>query len=101
MFVFNSENGNQILKCSQIILYNNPIRLSFKLSAEGKFLSRIKIVLFVVALPDVTVHDINTDLEFVVVACDGIWDVLSNVEVVEFCRQRIANQMEPTKVLFA
>ncbi|XP_063719102.1 probable protein phosphatase 2C T23F11.1 isoform X2 [Symsagittifera roscoffensis] len=50
------------------------------------------------ALPDVTVHDINTDLEFVVVACDGIWDVLSNVEVVEFCRQRIANQMEPTKV---
>ncbi|XP_075245417.1 putative protein phosphatase 2C T23F11.1 [Convolutriloba macropyga] len=50
------------------------------------------------AMPDVTVHDINTDLEFVLIACDGIWDVLSNVEVVEFCRHRIANQMEPTKV---
>jgi len=47
------------------------------------------------ALPDVTIHDVTPDHEFVVLACDGIWDVLSSQEVVDFVRVRIAQQMEP------
>ena len=61
------------------------------------------------------------DCEFIVVACDGmltvlyshrcstyyfcyiicltgIWDVMSNIEVVEFVRRRIANNMSPSSV---
>ncbi len=32
--------------------------------------------------------------EFIVLACDGIWDVLSNQDVVNFCRTRIAQGMD-------
>jgi serine/threonine protein phosphatase PrpC len=47
------------------------------------------------AMPDVTVHEIQPEHEFMVLACDGIWDVLSNQEVVDFVRVRIAQNMEP------
>lgn len=33
---------------------------------------------FISALPEVTIHDLSDDWEFIVLACDGIWDVLSN-----------------------
>lgn len=40
----------------------------------------------------------TADHEFVLLACDGIWDVLTNQEVVEFVRARIAQRMEPDVV---
>ena len=47
------------------------------------------------AFPDIVVEEMTTDHEFLVMACDGIWDVLTNEEVVEFVRARIAQGMEP------
>ncbi|XP_037506548.1 probable protein phosphatase 2C T23F11.1 [Rhipicephalus sanguineus] len=52
----------------------------------------------VTAYPDVIVKDLTPDHEFVLLACDGIWDVLSNEEVVEFVRARIAAKMEPEQI---
>ena len=52
----------------------------------------------VTAYPDVVVKDIREDLEFIVLACDGIWDVMTNEEVVQFVRVRIAAKMEPQLV---
>ena len=49
----------------------------------------------VTAYPDVYVRDLTNDHEFIVLACDGIWDVLSNEEVLEFIRNRIAQQISP------
>ncbi|XP_003747764.1 probable protein phosphatase 2C T23F11.1 [Galendromus occidentalis] len=49
----------------------------------------------VTAFPDVTVEPLTPDHEFVVLACDGIWDVMSNEEVVRFIRVRLAERMEP------
>lgn len=52
----------------------------------------------VTAYPDIQSRDVTDDLEFIVIACDGIWDVLSNEEVVDFIRARIAISMEPSVV---
>ncbi|KAG4443455.1 hypothetical protein IFR05_001025 [Cadophora sp. M221] len=52
----------------------------------------------VTAYPDVTVHDISDDDEFLVVACDGIWDCQSSQAVVEFVRRGIAAKQELSKI---
>lgn len=41
------------------------------------------------ALPDVKVLTLNEDHDFMVIACDGIWNVLSSQEVVDFINERI------------
>lgn len=50
------------------------------------------------AAPDVISRDLTPEVEFLVLACDGIWDVLSNQEVVDFCRDRLAAGSEPEMV---
>ncbi|KAI1896981.1 hypothetical protein AGOR_G00100510 [Albula goreensis] len=41
------------------------------------------------ALPDVKVLTLNEDHDFMVIACDGIWNVMSSQEVVDFVSKRI------------
>ncbi|QMW25404.1 hypothetical protein G4B84_000649, partial [Aspergillus flavus NRRL3357] len=48
----------------------------------------------VTAYPDVTVHELSDDDEFLVIACDGIWDCQSSQAVVEFVRRGIAAKQE-------
>lgn len=48
----------------------------------------------VTAFPDVTVHDISPNDEFLVLACDGIWDCMLSQEVVEFVRRGIAARQD-------
>ncbi|EEB08333.1 protein phosphatase 2C Ptc2 [Schizosaccharomyces japonicus yFS275] len=45
----------------------------------------------VTAFPDVTTRLISEDDEFLVLACDGIWDCKSSQQVVEFVRRGIAS----------
>ncbi|EPY17758.1 hypothetical protein STCU_10415 [Strigomonas culicis] len=48
----------------------------------------------VTSAPEVRTTHINRDKdEFVVVACDGIWDMMSNEQVVEFVRHRIQQRI--------
>ncbi|KAF9887475.1 Protein phosphatase 2C 2 [Aspergillus nanangensis] len=48
----------------------------------------------VTAYPDVTVHELSDDDEFLVIACDGIWDCQSSQAVVEFVRRGIAAKQD-------
>ncbi|KAL4640865.1 protein phosphatase 1G-like [Arapaima gigas] len=41
------------------------------------------------AKPDVKVLTLNEDHEFMIIACDGIWNVMSSQEVVDFVNKRI------------
>ncbi|XP_063713545.1 probable protein phosphatase 2C T23F11.1 [Symsagittifera roscoffensis] len=52
----------------------------------------------VTAYPELSVTALAPEIEFLVIACDGIWDVLTNSEVIDFCRRRIAKQMEPAQI---
>lgn len=52
----------------------------------------------VTAYPDVVIKDINEDWEFIILACDGIWDVMSNEDVVAFCRKRIGMGLYPEEI---
>ncbi|OAX77969.1 hypothetical protein ACJ72_07726 [Emergomyces africanus] len=48
----------------------------------------------VTAYPDVTTHEITEDDEFLVIACDGIWDCQPSQAVIEFVRRGIAEKQE-------
>ncbi|TLD14051.1 uncharacterized protein PgNI_04287 [Pyricularia grisea] len=52
----------------------------------------------VTAYPDVVVHDMGDDDEFLVIACDGIWDCQSSQAVVEFVRRGIAAKQALEKI---
>ncbi|KAI0170831.1 protein phosphatase 2C [Pestalotiopsis sp. NC0098] len=52
----------------------------------------------VTAYPDVVVHDLSDDDEFLVIACDGIWDCQSSQAVVEFVRRGVAAKQELEKI---
>lgn len=52
----------------------------------------------VTAYPDVQVRTITPEWEFIVLACDGIWDVMTNDEVVAFVRQNIAAGVDPEDI---
>ncbi|CAE8599008.1 unnamed protein product [Polarella glacialis] len=43
--------------------------------------------------PDVLVKDLTPDDEFIVLGCDGIWDVMTNQEVCDFVRPRLVEKM--------
>lgn len=54
----------------------------------------------VTCVPDVTSTPIQRDAdEFAIVACDGIWDVMSNEQVVNFVRSRLLRGDAPPRVI--
>ncbi|KAL1916260.1 uncharacterized protein VTP21DRAFT_5877 [Calcarisporiella thermophila] len=46
----------------------------------------------VTANPDIQEHKLTDEVEFLVLACDGIWDCMSSQEVIDFVRREIARK---------
>jgi protein phosphatase PTC2/3 len=51
-----------------------------------------------IAFPDVKENKLDDWDEFVVLACDGIWDCLTNAQVIEFVRRGIVERQELHKI---
>lgn len=45
--------------------------------------------------PDIVKKEVDESWQYILLACDGIWDVLSNQEVADFVSRRIAQGKEP------
>jgi serine/threonine protein phosphatase PrpC len=50
------------------------------------------------ALPEVTVHDLSDEWDFIVLGCDGIWDVLTNQAVANFVIESVAEGKYPENI---
>lgn len=48
--------------------------------------------------PEITVHEPTEDDEFLVIACDGIWDCLTSQQVVDIVRRLIAEKKELSEI---
>lgn len=45
-----------------------------------------------------TRHTLSPDDEFIVMACDGVWDCMSSQEVVDFVRQRLKKGVKHSSI---
>lgn len=52
----------------------------------------------VTANPDILIKEITDEHEFIVLASDGVWDVMGNQDVVEFVRKNLAKKVEPVTI---
>lgn len=43
----------------------------------------------ITAYPDVIIENLTPDSQFIVVACDGIWDCMTNQEICDFIGSRL------------
>lgn len=50
------------------------------------------------AYPDVEIHDVNDTWDFVLLASDGIWDVLTNDDVVKLCLKKMEKGIPPEQI---
>ena len=70
-------------------------RIDFSLSRDAtRFFFHRK---FVPARPYISETHLDGSAEFVIVACDGVWDVLNDQDAVDFVRPFMNNNIPPTE----
>ncbi|KAK0503893.1 PP2C-domain-containing protein [Armillaria luteobubalina] len=79
-------NGNLALSRA---LGDFEFKKNYSLSPEKQIIT---------ADPDVTCHEITEEDEFLVLACDGIWDCLTSQQVVNFIRYQVSEGKELSEI---
>ncbi|KAL4487610.1 hypothetical protein ABPG72_017399 [Tetrahymena utriculariae] len=50
-------------------------------------------------MPDVVIHEITPKDEFLLIGCDGIWELKTNQELVTICRKGLVDHIPLTKIV--
>lgn len=79
-------NGNLALSRA---IGDFEFKKNYSLAAERQIIT---------ADPDVTSHDLTEEDEFLVLACDGIWDCLSSQQVIDIVRRLVYEGMAITEI---
>jgi len=53
----------------------------------------------ITAFPELIVQNITPDCEFIIIACDGVWDCKTNQEACNFISERLKTNMKLTKII--
>ncbi|KAF8517426.1 PP2C-domain-containing protein [Hysterangium stoloniferum] len=83
---FGRVNGNLALSRA---IGDFEFKKNYSLSPERQIIT---------ADPDIIQHDITEEDEFIVIACDGIWDCLSSQQVVDTVRRLVHDGKELTEI---
>ena len=43
----------------------------------------------ITCVPEIKVESFSTNCEFILIACDGIWDCLTSQEAIDFCKDHL------------
>ena len=54
---------------------------------------------YVICNPDIFSFSISNTNHFIVLACDGLWDVMSNQDVINFVFERLAQNEDQEKIV--
>jgi len=46
--------------------------------------------------PDVKVITRSSDIKFILLACDGLWDMMTSEEAIKWCNDKIFNKKNPS-----
>ena len=53
----------------------------------------------ITANPDIIVEDCGSDVDFIIIGCDGIWDCLTNQQACDFVKNRLNNKGKLSKII--
>ncbi len=47
----------------------------------------------ITAYPEIMIENLTSDVQFMVIACDGIWDCMTNQEICDFISSRLKSKV--------
>jgi len=91
------EERNRITSMGGIVYYDNPVWRVGDLSVSRAF-GDLDAAPFVTSVPDVFRYKLEKEDKFIIMACDGLWDVIDNQTAVNFVLDNCYEKDTKTKI---
>ena len=88
----NLKNEQSRIEKNGGFVHNNRVNGRLAISraiGDNSFKNNNPTLSHVISTPDITYNKLTTEDEFIVMACDGLWDVMSNKNAVDYIKSRL------------